>query len=613
MIGRGRLGALLVIAVIVGCTGASPSNPTPPGSPAGQPPETGVTPTAAASEVPQPAGSASPALASGPPSAPTIDLSARPQTWFAPLPAYVPHMGYDGSVDYDSLFVPGAPWATAQSHVQVFKVPASWVMNYATPDELRQLAAGLRERGIALALEMGILSIGAGCGSGIEGFDFGLEPLQRIAAAGGRVDIVAIDESWAFSTDLYDAPNACRWSTQETAQRVVPFIQQLRGYAPDILIGDIEPLWTNVTPEAMLEWTDAYAAATGKPLDFLEVDVEWENWPEWPSVVKQIEDGARARGIDFGPIYNGGQAVSSDAEWVDLTLQRAFTYEEVTGGRPDQVILQSWMDHPDHVLPETDPTTFTGLIDRYFAPRSQVAVTGADASTDHLTLAASLATTDGAPIANAPLTASLLPVGTDYQLLRFSGRVPDGVSSAIVAIRVNTEGAGPGPANLRIYSVSFTEAGSDANLVSNGHFAQGETDWGSYGSGKASVVSSDRGAGQMLKLRASADQPLNVDHPEFAVTPGSEYTLEVAAAVPAESAGTAYVAVIWVGATEVDRDRLFLTPQPIQLDGATTDGGGGATFDQQLPLDPGQYLATISYAGAADHWPAYVKQQLEVR
>ena len=45
-------------------------------------------------------------------------------------------MGYDGSVDYDSLFASGAPWTTAQRHVQVFKVPSSWVMNYATPDEL---------------------------------------------------------------------------------------------------------------------------------------------------------------------------------------------------------------------------------------------------------------------------------------------------------------------------------------------------------------------------------------------------------------------------------------------------------------------------------------------
>jgi hypothetical protein len=72
--------------------------------------------------------------------------------------------------------------------------------------------------------------------------------------------------------------------------------------------------------------------------------------------VRSIEDGLRARGIEFGPIYNGGEA-ASDAEWVDLTLQRAYTYEEVAGGRPDQVILQSWMDHPDHVLPETDPST----------------------------------------------------------------------------------------------------------------------------------------------------------------------------------------------------------------------------------------------------------------
>jgi hypothetical protein len=596
MISRGHLGAMLVIVAVVGCTSVTPSNPTPASSPHSQPPEA----------------SASPALASGPPSPPPIDMATRPQTWFAPLPAYVPHMGYDGSVDFDDLFAASAPWTTAQAHVQVFEIPSSWVMNYATADELRQLVAGVRERGIALALGIGAFSITAGCGSGIEGFDFGLEPLQKIAAAGGHVDVVVFDESWAFSSDLYDAPNACHWSTQEAAQHVVPFIRQLRGYAPDIVIGDTEPLWTNVTPERMLEWTDTYAAATGEPLGFLQVDVDWDHRADWPSAVRSIEAGAHARGIEFGPIYNGGDAVS-DAEWVDLTLQRAFTYEEVAGGRPDQVILQSWMDHPDHVLPETDPSTFSGLINRYFAPRTQMAVTVDGASTDHVTLSSTLSTTDGAPIANAPLTASLQPVGSDYQVLHFNGRVPDGVSSAIIAFRVNTEGARSGSANLRIYSVGFTQGGSDTNLVGNGHFARGEADWGSYGTGKASVVSSDRGAGQMLKLRASPDESINVDHPEFAVSPGSEYTLEVAAAVPAESVGTGYIAVIWVGATEVDRDRLFLTPQPIELDGATTNERGDATFDQQLALESGRYVVTISDAGAADHWPAYVEHQVDVR
>ena len=596
MISRGRLGAMLVMAAVVGCSSATPSNPTPTTSPGSQPPEA----------------TASPAPASGPISPPPIDLSTRPQTWFAPLPAYVPHMGYDGSVDFDSLFSPGAPWTTAQAHVQVFEIPASWVMNYATDDALRQLVAGVRERGIALALGIGAFSFDPGCGAGIEGFDFGLEPLQKIAAAGGHVDVVVFDESWAFSSDLYDAPNACHWSTQEAAQHVVPFIRQLRGYAPDVVIGDTEPLWTNVTPDRMLEWTDAYAAATGEPLAFLQVDVDWDHRADWRTAVRSIEDGARARGIEFGPIYNGGEA-GSDAEWVDLTLQRAFTYEEVAGGRPDQVILQSWMDHPDHVLPETDPSTFTGLINRYFAPRSQMRVAVTGASTDHVTLTSTLSTIDGAPIANAPLVASLQPLGTDYQLLRLDGRVPDGVRSAIVAIRVNTEGAGPGVANLRIYSVSFKQGGSDANLVSNGHLAQGEADWGSYGTGKASVVSSDRGTGRMLRLRASPDESINVDHPQFAVTPGSDYTLEVAAGVPTTSAGTAYVAVIWVGATEIGRDRLFLTPQPIALDGAATDEHGDATFDQRLALGAGSYKLTLNYAGAADHWPAYVEQELEVR
>ena len=126
-------------------------------------------------------------------------------------------------------------------------------------------------------------------------------------------------------------------------------------------------------------------------------------------------------------------------------------------------------------------------------------------------------------------------------------------------------------------------------------------------------MASDHGGGQMLRLRAAADESLSVDQPEVPVTPGTDYVLEVAAGIPAESAGSAYVGVIWVASAELDRERLFLTPQPIALDGATTDALGNATFAQQLTLDAGPYLLRLDYAGSADHWPAYVEQPIEVR
>ena len=49
---------------------------------------------------------------------------------------------------------------------------------------------------------------------------------------------------------------------------------------------------------------------------------------------------------------------------------RVLTYEGMAGGPPDHVLFQSWTDKPDRVLPETDPTTFTGLVDGYFDDRA---------------------------------------------------------------------------------------------------------------------------------------------------------------------------------------------------------------------------------------------------
>ena len=31
----------------------------------------------------------------------------------------------------------------------------------------------------------------------------------------------------------------------------------------------------------------------------------------------------------------------------------------------DQVVFQTWVSYPDHVLPETDPTSMTGIVLNY--------------------------------------------------------------------------------------------------------------------------------------------------------------------------------------------------------------------------------------------------------
>ncbi len=328
-----------------------------------QPPATGApTPTPSATS-----GPAATTVAT-----PVPVLSIPGSVWLFALPPLPPGSTLpfaDGSVDYLDLWQADAPWANAAASVDVFEIASSWIMNYATPAELRQVVTGVASRGMKLALAIGAFSAGqVGCGAGVEGFDAGLEPLWKIRDAGGHVDFIVWDEPYAFGV-RERATNTCQWTVEEAAQHAVFFVNQVRGYDASILIGGDEPMWAGISAADIGGWLAAYAAATGKPYAFLHIDVDW-SVADWPAIVLATEQEAEARGVPVAVIYNGGDSATSDAEWVDLAMERAHIFEEVTGGRPDHTALESWMDHPDHLLPETDPTTFTALINRYLELRS---------------------------------------------------------------------------------------------------------------------------------------------------------------------------------------------------------------------------------------------------
>ena len=586
---------LVVVAAALAtgeCTAPVPS-PTPPAQ----------TPSlVAASPVPSPPLSPTPRQ--------TPDLTARPLVWFAPLPPYVPHMGYGGSEDYFDLFGPGAPWSKAAGRVGIFKIYASWVQNYATPEQLQQVVRGVADRGLALGLEIGAFAAGAECGAGVEGFDASLDTIRRIHAVGGRVDVVAFDEPLAGAV-FYDGRNACHWSTERAADEAARFVRQLRTIVPGVMVGDIEPAWSSISADDLARWLDAYQQAAGEPFGFLHLDADWGR-ADWADVFLATEQAARARGVAFAPMYNGGDA-STDKAWADLAMQRAYTYETVHGGRPDHVVLQSWMDHPDRVLPESDPTTFTGLIDRYLGTRTLIRLDQVATSEDgRLSLEGALLGSEGSPVAGAPITISATPLDGAYQVLRVDGRVPSDARGVIIGIRVNTEGTGLGDVDLRIYRVSYADGGEDSNRVTNPKFSRRLEDWVVYGDGRVSTPPSDRGSGRMLRLVASTEQTISINHQGFAPTPGSEYHLRVSARVPETAAGTAYLAAIFLVDTEIARDRLPLEPAPIAIDRLATDATGVFRYEREA-FDPGTYRIRIEYAGDAERWPAFVEREVLVR
>jgi hypothetical protein len=274
-----------------------------------------------------------------------------------------PGREFIGSEDFLELFDSSAPWAEAESHLHVFKLYGEWVAYHASDAELRRAVDGIRERGLALAVEAGPLDPPAGCGQGIEGFagtDEGRLIARRILDAGGRIDLIALDEPLFFAS-IYNGPGACQWDAEHVAAEVGEYIGVMRGFFPDLAVGDTEPLAGASTPASYTRWLETFRRVNGSHLAFLHMDIDWGR-PTWPAEVKRIEDFGRTFGVPVGIIYNGNSQDASDEAWLSVAGERVLSYEDQAGGRPEHVLFQSWHDKPDAALPDGEPYTFTGFI-----------------------------------------------------------------------------------------------------------------------------------------------------------------------------------------------------------------------------------------------------------
>jgi hypothetical protein len=283
-----------------------------------------------------------------------------------------PGREYTGAVDFMDLFKPAAPWTEAASHIQVFKLYGEWVAYHATDDELRRAVAGIRELGLALAVEAGPLNPPApsGCGQDVESFagtDEGRLIARRIRDAGGRIDVIALDEPMFFA-GIYDGPNACHWDPQQIAAEVGQYIAVMRQEFPDVVIGDTEPLTGDANAGTYTGWLRTFREVNGFDLAFLHMDIDWSR-PSWPSEVASIERFGESFAVPVGIIYTGNYQDTSDEAWLSIAGERVKRYELEWRGHPEHVLFQSWHDRPDLSLSDSDPYTFTGFIRTYFEDR----------------------------------------------------------------------------------------------------------------------------------------------------------------------------------------------------------------------------------------------------
>jgi hypothetical protein len=300
------------------------------------------------------------------------------------------------SADLEAMFAPGAPWGQAAARTRVFELYGNPFIQPTPQPQIDAIVAGLKQRNIALAVETGIINVGAKpvppCGGigRVEGY--GPVPLhkliaRKIKAAGGVISYVAMDEPLFYGHYYVGKPGGqpgCQSSIPElaklVAQSAAVYIQEF----PDVKIGEIEPSdivnggrhmgedprWRN----DLTEFASEFRTELGRKLAFLHIDVAWDH-PEGPQQARELFTFARGMVRQnllgtVGVIYNGTSVERSDGEWMQAAREHIATMEGNFGVRPDEAVIQSWNLVPANALPESSPEALTNLVD-FYAARKQ--------------------------------------------------------------------------------------------------------------------------------------------------------------------------------------------------------------------------------------------------
>jgi len=293
--------------------------------------------------------------------------------------------------DFTQLFNSDATWQAGERkwegagrHVQVMAFSTQYLTKV-SDSILSNIVKMLKSRNIGLGIE----SLATNwyheppCGMGIEGYcDPGTTNaiVAKLLRVGGTPAYIGMDEPLWFG-HFYDGKNACRSSLQDLAGRVAVNIRIYKAAFPNVVIGDIEPFpAVSNQPNWQADlavWVKAFHNATGTPLSFLRLDVNWDdpvlsmgpshNTPSpaaITSLVRKAASAARQNGLQVAVIYNGGIG-NTDALWMQEARDH-IRIVEASGIRPEQVIFQSWDKFPARSLPDTDPNALASLINYYF-------------------------------------------------------------------------------------------------------------------------------------------------------------------------------------------------------------------------------------------------------
>jgi hypothetical protein len=291
------------------------------------------------------------------------------------------------ATDFMDMFKSNAPWKDAASHTQVFKLYGGFLMR-SNQDQINAAVTDLKNRGIAIAVETGVMNVphdpACGCGGwgNVEGYGtvgMAKKISQAIKDAGGEIKYITMDEPLYYGhyyTHFDGKGYGCHSSIDEIIQLINPTLDVFIHEFPNVIIGDIEPTffidgqpnWQN----DLFTWAAKFRKAMGRPLAFIQLDVQWplkNGLQDALAVYSYSQELMKQQLIGkIGIIYNGTRRDQSDMEWVKSAQNHVLLMEGTYKLRPQQVIFQSWMPYPKNAMPDSAPYTLTSLVNFYFSP-----------------------------------------------------------------------------------------------------------------------------------------------------------------------------------------------------------------------------------------------------
>lgn len=288
-----------------------------------------------------------------------------------------------------------AQWAFVLRHISGIKIYIGTLRN-APDDKLRALAKLLRENKIQVAVECGG-TLGFARMDDRNGEDSARRELarfNRFYRAGGKIDYLDLDGPVRRLLYAKRKDGKRFTSIDKAADQLMIYMTKVNEAHPKIrffLLTNF-PNWgyRNVVsyhargPKRQ-DWGDydkivravlRKAKAAGRKFAGVTVDNPYEyaigehfsvklkdpRKVDWIKRIRDYEDFARSRGLEFNFIANSEQGgKTSGVAFAERTLKMIDAYVKA-GGKPTRYIIQSWYPHPTRVVPETRPDTMTGLV-----------------------------------------------------------------------------------------------------------------------------------------------------------------------------------------------------------------------------------------------------------